>query len=41
MIIFPELFLTLLVTVALCFVGAASITLIVLLIRDQKGGKVW
>ncbi len=41
MIVFPKLFLTLLIIFSLGFVAVGSITLIWLLVRDIKGGKVW
>lgn len=39
--IFSELFISILITLALVFVGVSSITLIWMLIKDYKDGKVW
>lgn len=39
--LFSELFITILISLALLFVGISSILLIVMLIKDYKEGKVW
>lgn len=41
MIIFPKLFMQILISGALVFIGVASLILIILLIRDYKGGTIW
>lgn len=41
MFIIPKLALSLLISGALLFVGLAAAVLIMLFIRDAKGGQIW
>lgn len=38
---FPQSFLHILITLALAWTGAGAVTLVVLLIRDLRRGRLW
>jgi len=41
MVIFPKWLITILISGSIAMTAVAATTLIILLIRDYKGGKIW